>query len=292
MNIKIDREKLKKRMEEKKEKAQSRRSRDPKDTVVFKVGEEGKHAFRAVVYPYGSDPSAEPFPERFYHYGLPGGTFYCPQKNAGEDCHICDFVWEKLKETKGTAAAKEWQKKLPSMCMLVPGVARGREEEGCKFFRVNTREDRPSDSFNKVMSWFLEEDTCQWLDPDEGFDMELSYKEPDESQAKFLNAKFLLSEMNLARKESKFGTKKEYKEFMENIPNLDEDVYPKKTTDDSLAVLEEWHKILARRATKNGTRSSVSDKSDGTSAVKTESDSKPQTTDPEDVADKLEALGM
>ncbi len=293
IQIKIDKDRIKERLKNQQEKASSR-STDPKDFIIFKPTNDGECSFRAVIYPHSPDPACEPFPERFYHYGFPGGTFYCPQKNAGEDCGICDFVWERLTETKGTDAAKGWSKKLPSMCMLIPGRARGREEEGCKFFRVNTREDKPSDNYLKVYKWLMEDAYDGWLDFDKGFDMILTYKKPEEGQSSYLGrAKFMLSGIELARTTSKFGTKKEYDEFVDSIPNVDEELFARKTTADSYEVLEKFQEILSKKARRAGatTPDSELNKSEGTSAS-SEKENKPASTDSEDINSKLDSLGL
>jgi len=292
--IKIDKDRIKERLKNQQEKASSK-SKDPKDFTIFKPTDEGECSFRAVIYPHSPDPACEPFPERFYHYGFPGGTFYCPSKNEGEDCAICEFVWLRLTETKGTDDAKEWSKKLPSMCMLIPGLARGREEEGCKFFRVNTREDKPSDNYNKIYKWLTEDEYDGWMDSDKGFDMILTYKKPEEGQSAYLGrAKFMLSGIDLARTNSKFGTKKEYDEFVASILNVDEKLFAKKTTEDSYEVLEKFEEILTKKARRAGVKTSDSElnKSEGTSASSDKQEDKPVSTNSEDIDSKLGSLGL
>lgn len=292
MKIKIDREKLLQRQQQKQEKASSG-SKDPKDSIILKVDGPGQINFRATYYPHNSDPSVEPFAERYYHYGFPGGPCYCPQKNAGEECFICDFVWERLKETKGTPSAREWSKKLPKMCMLIPGLVRDREDEGCKFFRVGTRDDKPSKNYSKIYGWFANDDLCEWLDPDSGFDMELTYSEPDEKQSQYLRgAKAILDDVDLARRSSKFGTKKEFEEFINNIPDVDsEEVFAKKSTAETLEVLNKFHEILSKKAARSGLK--VPDISDGMSTKKDESDEKPDSvTTQESLNDTLKEMGL
>lgn len=283
MKIKIDKEKLKKRMQEQEEKS-LKRNRDPKESLIVKVSEIGEQLFRAVFYPHSADPSSEPFPERYYHYGFQGGPFYCPQKNEGKDCHVCDFVWSRLIETKGTEAAKEWQQKLPKMCVLIPGLLRGREDEGCKFLRISTREDKPSDNYSKIYGWFMKESTTDWLDFEEGFDMELSYKSPE--QGSFVGgAKFILGGIDLSRDSTPFG------EGWENfeVPNIDEILFEKKTTEDSLNLLNRFNELLAKRSPRKAISDSELNKELGVTEKKTKP---PASTSEDDLTNKLNALGV
>lgn len=293
MKIKVDPKKLQERLEQQQQSA-TRKKYDPKDSIILKPEGPGKLNFRASYYCHNDDPSVEPFVERFYHYGFPGGAFYCPKKNCGEDCFICDFVWQRLAETKGTDAAKEWNKKLPAMCMLVPGLIRGREDEGCKFFRVGTREDKPSANYKKIYGWFSEDDTAEWIDPDVGYDMELTYETPDEEQSNYLRgAKTILKSIDLARKSTKFGAKKEFETFMTQMPNIDEDsLYGKKTTADSLEVLNKFHEILSKKAARSGLKAPEVDQSAGISVKEEETTTTVAAENKEELDGKLKSMGL
>lgn len=295
MKFAIDKEKLQQRLKEQQERG-ARVSTDPKDSIIFKVSTEGKHLFRAVFYPHSKDPSSEPFVERFYHWGFPGGAVYCPKKNAGQDCHLCEFVWERVTSNKGNKeVVKKWAQLLPQMSVLIAGVARGREEEGCKFVRVSTREDKPSDKYNKVYGWFMDDDTTSWLDPDSGFDMELKFSKPEDGKSKFLKgAQFLMTDMSLARKSSVFGTKEEYEDFLKKVPDVDKEVFPKKTTKETLEILEKYREMLAKKSKK--TSDTELNKSDGTSTAEPDpevsSDGDSDATSEDELAAKLSKMGL
>lgn len=254
MTLKVDVSKIKERLDRQTKKADWQQ----KDTEIFRVSEPGKYNLRAVIYPHSKDPSAEPFLERHYHYGVPGGgTFYCPSKNDNQKCHVCDFIWSKMKENKGNKEAiKKWSGFLPKLSILLPVLMRGKESEGVKFFRINSSDkaDRRSKNHEKLYQWIIEEDTSSWLDPNSGFDLIVTYGAPEPGKATFLkNAKAILENMELARKSSKFGTEKEYNDFISSVKNVDEEVFIKKTTEDSMNLLMKWREKLAPQAAKEMT---------------------------------------
>ena len=295
MKLKVNLSKLKNRMKEQKEKALNSRS-DPKDSIMVKALGAGDLEFRAVPYPHNEDPTCEPFAERHYHYIQGLGYIYCPKKNDGEDCHLCDFVWERAKATKGTDAAKGWLKNLPTMHVLIPGKIITREDEGAKFFKITTRQDKPSDKYNKIYGWFENEDTEEWMNPDKGelggFNMVLKYDEPDKEQASFLNLRkgqVILKDVELARKSTPFGKKGEYEAFLDTIPNIDEtEPFTKKTTEDTLQLLEKWHSILKRKAPK---KTEVELNKDEGTTVSSDEEA-PATDSGDELSDKLASLGL
>jgi hypothetical protein len=249
MTLKVDVSKIK----EKLNKQSSRAGWQQKESDVFKVTEPGKYNLRAVIYPHSQDPSAEPFLERHYHFGIPGGgTFYCPSKNEGQKCHVCDFIWGKMKENKGNKEAiKKWSGFLPKLSVLVPVLVRGKESEGVKFFRINSSDKagRRSKNHDKLYQWTIDDETSSWLDPSAGFDVVVTYSAPDAAKSAFLgNAKAILDNIELARKSTKFGTDEEYNEFISSVKNVDKELFPKKTTEDSMALLLKWREKLAPQA--------------------------------------------
>lgn len=249
MKIKVDLAKIKEKLKAQDDKQSFR---DPKKSEFVVPLEAGKLQFRAFIYPHSSDPSAEPFLERFYHWGLTGTpAVYCPKKNENKDCHICNFVWDQVKAAKGDKElVKSWAKYLPKLNVLVAGKIRGREDEGPKFFRISSNEKGRSENHAALYDWFNDPDTQNWLDSDEGIDMLLTYTVPDAAKAAFLNgAKFVLSKVELARKSTAFGD--DYDKFSSEVKDVDAEVYTKKTTEETLAVLTDWRKKMAAKKDKS-----------------------------------------
>lgn len=286
MTLKVDVDKIKERL-----KAKSSKSFEKKETDIFRATAPGKYQLRAVIYPHSSDPSSEPFLERHYHFGIPGGgTFYCPAKNENKKCHVCDFIWSKMKENKGQKEAiKKWSAFLPRLSVLVPVLVRGSEEEGVKFFRINSsdKQDRRSKNHDKLYEWTIGDDTSTWLDCNNGFDIIATYEEPQPGKASFLgkDVKAVLKDLDLARKSTKFGTKEEYENFVGSVKNVDVSLFPRKTTEDTLELLLKWREKLAPMAAMEISQDELNS-DDGLSL----SSSKPDETDIDDIDAKLQAL--
>ena len=243
MTLKINIDKLKKKLEEQKSSTTKTSTGD-----FVKAEGPGVLDFRAVMYPHTDDPTSEPFIERHYHWGLVRGALYCPKENENKECHVCNHVWKMMTKHKGNKEEiNKWRKYLPKMAVLVAGFLRDDEEKTPKFFRLNTdkREDRRHPVHSKLWKWSLSEDTCQWMDPEVGFDMELTYVSPTEAQKKLFKTSVFFEDADLKRTASPFGTKKEYENFMASVKNIDEDIYPRKTTEDTLDALAKLHERLA-----------------------------------------------
>ncbi len=293
MKIKVDLNKIKDKLKAQDEK---NNSRDPKKSDFVTPLEEGKLNFRAFIYPHSEDPSSEPFLERFYHWGLTGTpAVYCPKKNENKECHICDFVWEQVTASKGNKeAVKSWARYLPKLNVLIAGKIRGREDEGPKFLRIGSNERKRSDNHNSLYEWFSDPDTQNWLDSDEGIDIVLTYTKPDAAQSAFLsNAKFVNSKMELARKLTAFG--EDYEKFVKEVKNVDEEVYPKKTSEETMHILKEWRKKTSERSQKqNRGRAEELNTAENTETVVSADDEEsvvtPETTSVTDLESKLNSL--
>lgn len=289
--LKVDVAALKKRLEENKKKAEERGSSSPNSSLFFAPTAAGKHLLRAVPYIHNAEPHADPFLELGLHYIFGLGWIYCPQINKNEQCHLCDFTWEQMKANKGNKeAVSQWGKNLPSVQVFIPVKVRapGADEEDLKFFKVKSYRDKQSDNHAKLYTFF--DDEPNWMDPMEGFDLEVTYEEMSEDQKKRFRSKtgIMLKEFGLARKSSKFGTAKEYEEFLKRIPNLIEDSFPTKTTEDTLKLLERWQEKQKRSEVTNDVGTSTVDSSIDDSASEDNND----VVEADDVSAKLKALGL
>ena len=250
--LKVNLNKLKERVEAQKN---EQTGGFDKVSIFIKGEEEGTTKFRAMIYPHNDDPTSEPFCERNYHfiYGL--GYVYCPKANENQDCHVCEFIWERFKGCEDDKEKKEWLKCLPVLHVMIPGVVRGKEEDGVKFLKITSRKDRPSEKHTKIYDWFMDKDLEDWISPEKGerggFDIEIKYGAPDPKQAAHLKLKkgsVIMKEISLARKSTAF---KEYEDFADKIPNIDEiDGFKRLTTQDTVEVLEKWSKKLQAKSDK------------------------------------------
>lgn len=287
MTMKFNFDKIKERLE-----GQTKKTGTGKNSADFvKIKTAGKYLFRAIPYPHSSDPLSEPFCERAYHYSI-GDEFTvgCPTNN-GEKCHICDYVWERIKQLGDNKEAKmPWFKKLPTMRVWIVGKLRGAEDEDTpKFLSIGTRAKEPSANHKLIISWFGDQDTCNWLDPDQGLDMELFYEEMGAAQKKLFKTDTSLKSLGLARKESKFGA--DYKEFVAKVKNID-DIYPIRSTDETLAILKKWQQSQAS-ATPAQLEGMDEDADEGLSVASSNtSPNKELETVVDDLQNKLKGLGL
>ena len=299
MKIVVNPNKIKNKIQQEKDRASKKKEYDPKDSVTLKPLKAGKLRTRVVPYIHNEDPSTEPFLTRAYHYGIPGSTktFYCPQENEGKKCEICDFVWSQMKENKGNKEqVSYWAKFLPKHNLYVPVWVYDRAEEGVKLFRLTIKKNEESKWKKKLYDFWDDEDTVAWMDPEEGFDLNINFVDATDEQKKmFNNASIFFENFELARKSSKF---EDYEEALKSVPNLD-DVYERKTTEDTIEACRKWANSLGKEI------NSDKDMTDGEvieSAAATEkkeakkeksvSTKKVTTTDLDDLEAQLSELGL
>ncbi len=258
-----------------------------KTSVMLKAMSAGKHSFRAVPYPHNSS-EGQPFCEKFYHYGIDKTALYCPKRNDGLTCAVCEFVWppfmEAVNATRAAqaekapnknkieqlkAAQREWGDRLPKLNVFVVGVVRGRETEGPKFLRITSDDRKKSKNHEKIYNWFFDTDTENWLDTEEGIDIVLEYEALDAGRSKALRgAKSQLKDMSLARKSTPFGTAEELEKFVAAIPNIDS-IFPVRTPEEMVDALKRW--MAAPETTVNDGAGTVA-------AADTTEEQTPQTT--------------
>lgn len=295
MPIKVDIEKLKSRIEKRQSATSENSYSEGIKKFLISEKQPGSILFRAFPYPHNEDPSSEPFFEKWYHFGLPGGAFFCPKQNKGDDCLVCEYAWEKMKENKGNAdAVKEYREFLPKLVCMVPGIIRDREDEGPKFFRVSVANmERPTKAYSDLYSFFTDEDTQNWLDDKEGFDLKLHYSAAPEGKKKFLKgASVVFENLELARRPSKFGTKVSMDQAIEKTPNILAQFWPEKTTEDSEKILTSLRERMKKQVSSTDTKTEekLNEKS---AEVHVSSDApRPVAVSVSDVRDKLAALGI
>jgi hypothetical protein len=289
--MKFDASKFKKKQEEEKLRQEEARKngggkyakKTIQESQIVKVDKGGEHYFRAFPYIHNADYESDPFADRTYHFGIPGvGNLYCPQVNSGrrEKCAVCDFVWEQMKANKGVKSETDkWKQFLPKRRILIPGILRGREKEGIKFFSLSTNNDKNSANHDQLIKWLTKESTCDFLHPVTGFDMILNYEEYDKAKSDALNgAQFGFSKFELDRDRTKISDDPEafWENVEKNLIDVDVDLegFEKKSYEDSVKALETWVAALERKS-KSVVRPAVKEsKDDDGSSSKTSLKSK------------------
>lgn len=293
----VDINKIKARLEAANAKVKDRGKLKDKVECFYKHGEVGDLLWRAVEYPHSNDPESEPFCERHYHWNIPGQyAVYCPQKNEGKKCAVCDFVWDNMKANKGNKPGlEEWRERLPQLQVMVAGkpmTSDGTDiETTARFIKFGSDLERMSENHKKLYKFFSDEPT--WMSHDKiGFNIEMNYVEPsaEQKKGKFAKAGVMLNKtsgINLARKPSVgFASAAAHKKFVESIPNIDELApFTKKTEADIVAVLAKWLEIAEKKA---GVPAADT-KSVGTTVEGTKSEEVTETqVDESEVPDKVE----
>jgi hypothetical protein len=275
--FKFNANKVKQKLEEEKKRLEEasfgKKDKDIHKDPLVKVDGPGEYLFRAFPYLHNEDFLSDPFALRFYHFGIPGvGTVYCPQKNSfnKQRCAICDFVWTQMKENKGIKEETDkWKKFLPKRRLFIPGILRGRENEGVKFLQLSTNDNKPGEHHELLIKWLTKESTQDFLDPVNGFDLILTYEEYDAAKSKLLNgAKFGFKSIDLDRDRVPLSENIEefWSDIEKNLKNIDKDIpgYEVKTTEDTIEVLERWSSKLERAAARN---KKVDERKDGVGTV-------------------------
>ena len=281
MVFKINTDKMKQKFEEFENKAQG------KTSPFVKFSEPGDYNVRAVAYPHSPDPAADPFKEVGVHYLKGIGYFSCPKVNRNDKCHVCEFVWSQVNECESKEEKKPWYKMLPDYYVLVPVLVRGQEDEGVKFFKIRSSTSSMSPNHKKLMKWCMDDKTAHLMDPNSGIDIILTYEKILPSQAAYLkNATVMFQDFALDRDETKFGKKGEYEAFIDTIPDVDKEIFPAKTTADSLeAVKKLAEKMLS-------TQPKPSDEELNNNNGTTVSANKPKETSSDDLESQLEEMGL
>lgn len=254
----VDINKLKARLDAVNQKTKDRDSyKKDKVELFYKPTTVGTHLFRAVEYPHSNDPDSEPFAERHYHFNIPGQyAVYCPQKNDGKKCAVCEFVWDNLKANKGNKPViDEWRDRLPQLQVMVAGKPvdeNGEDiETSARFVKFRSDLEKMSDVHLKLYKNFKDEPT--WMDWDKGgCNLEMGYEAPSEAQKKqFKNASIMMKKggVDLARHKTQgFKSKAAHDKFIASIPNLDETApFTKKNSEDMTEILTKWMEIAEKK---------------------------------------------
>jgi hypothetical protein len=283
--LKFDISAIRDRLNQNKEKADNakfkKKEKDIHTDPLLKVAAAGVYKFRAVPYIHNKDYTSDPFAERFYHFGIPGNAiFYCPSKNTGEKCAICDFVWEQMKENKGNkVGVSKWREFLPKKRVWIPGILRGREAEGLKYFGLSTQDDRMSKHHKQIFDWLQDEDYYTFLDPEVGRDLTITYDAYDDAKsAMFNNAKFGFGGFGIRDKspisDDPAGL---WEEIKKNMKNVDKDLerYEAKTSADAEKVLLAWFEREDKKAKTTNSAKPVDESKDTDGAETVGEDSQP-----------------
>lgn len=202
----------------------------------------GEHKVRGL--PWKDAPDGMPFLERwFYYIGASSGVL--TPRQFGKPDPIQDLISKLF--GSGNADDRVLAKKLlPKMRAYMPVIVRGQEDKGVQVWAMG----KPI--YQRLLSFFTEEDVGDILDPTQGFDLKVSVTHI--AGKMFMGKPSLDYVVDAVRKASKLSEDPaKAKAWLDGVPNLD-DMYKLKTPQEIETLLNNW---LNGDATK--------DDSDGTS---------------------------
>lgn len=198
----------------------------------------GEHKIRCL--PWKDAPDGQPFMERWFYYIGENAGILAPNQ-FGKPDPINDLI-RKL-YSSGKPDDRLLAKKLaPKMRCYAPVVIRGQEDRGVMVWSFGKI------VYQRMLSFFLDEEVGDILSPTEGFDLKVTLSQSPGKQ-------FMDTMVDPARRPSKLHEdSKQVESWLNAIPNID-DMYRLKSTQEIETVLNNWL---------SGGTSTDTEKSDGT----------------------------
>jgi len=183
----------------------------------------GEHKIRCL--PWKDAPDGQPFMERWFYYIGDNAGILAPNQ-FGKPDPINDLI-RKL-YSSGKPDDRLLAKKLqPKMRCYAPVVVRGQEDRGVMIWSFGKI------VYQRMLSFFLDEEVGDILSPSEGFDLKVTLSQAPGKQ-------FMDTMVDPARRPSKLHEdSKQVETWLNSIPNLD-DMYRLKSTQEIETVLNNW----------------------------------------------------
>jgi len=183
----------------------------------------GEHKIRCL--PWKNAPDGQPFAERWFYYIGENAGILAPNQ-FGKPDPINDLI--KKLYSSGKPDDRLLAKKLaPKMRCYAPVVVRGEEDKGVQVWAFGKL------VYQRMLSFFLDEEVGDILSPSEGFDLKVSITKQPGKQ-------FNDTTVDPARRPSKLHEDAKVSEqWLNSIPSLD-DMYRLKNTQEIETVLNNW----------------------------------------------------
>ena len=178
---------------------------------------------RLIAFP---DNDGQPFAERWFYYGIGANPGLLTPHQFGDADPIQELI-NKLRDD-GSKESYELAKKLyPKMRSYALVVVRGEEDRGVRIWSFGKT------VYQELLNVMLDEDFGDITDPLEGFDIKVECtKQPGRKWA-------MTSVRPRPRSTALSDDKKQIKQWMDNLPNLD-DMYSCKSYEDLEKIINEW----------------------------------------------------
>lgn len=175
--------------------------------------------------PWKNAPEGQPFIERWFYYIGNGPGILAPHQ-FGKPDPINDLI-RKL-YSSGKPDDRLLAKKLqPKMRAYMPVIVRGQEDKGVQVWSFGKI------IYQKLLGYFLNEEVGDILDPQEGFDLNVTIKQQAGKQ-------FQDTDVEAARRPRKLADDgAQAKQWLEAVPNID-DMYRLKSPQEIETILNNW----------------------------------------------------
>jgi hypothetical protein len=183
----------------------------------------GEHKIRCL--PWKNAPDGQPFAERWFYYIGENAGILAPNQ-FGKPDPINDLI--KKLYSSGKPDDRVLAKKLaPKMRCYAPVIVRGEEDKGVQIWSFGKL------VYQRMLSFFLDEEVGDILSPSEGFDLKVSITKQPGKQ-------FNDTTVDPARRPSKLHEdSKTAEQWLNSIPSLD-DMYRLKNTQEIETILNNW----------------------------------------------------
>lgn len=188
----------------------------------------GEYRVRGIAWPAQFTSEGIPLVERFFYYIGDGPGMLAPYQ-FGKPDPINDFVRGLYQTNKpeDRLLAKKLKAKMRAYLPVV--VKEGAEADPKRVLVWSFGKT----VHQKLLSYFLDADVGDWLDPVEGFDLNVKISNIE-------GRKFFSTDVDLARKPSKLASsQEEIKALMDSVPNIDE-MYRQKSPQELETALHKW----------------------------------------------------
>jgi len=172
-----------------------------------------------------TDNNGNPFKERYFYYNIGNNPGLLAPYQFGKPDPINELI-QKFK-SEGSKEGYEMAKKLyPKMRCYAAVVVRGQEEEGVKLWAFGKT------VYQNLLNIMLDPDYGDITDPVDGFDIKVTV-------SKQAGKMYATTDVMPRPKQTELGTKKQIKEWTENIPDLD-DIYSLKSYEQLESIINAW----------------------------------------------------
>lgn len=183
----------------------------------------GEYKIRCLPWKNASEGS--PFIERWFYY-IGNNRGIMTPKQFGKEDPVDTLITSLFRSGKPEDRVLA-KKLLAKMRVYTPVIVRGEEDRGVLVWSFGKL------VYQRLLSFFIDEEVGNILDPEEGYDLKVTISQQAGKQ-------FMDTVVDAARKPSKLhADPAQVKAWLDSVPNID-DMYPLKSAQEIEAVLNSW----------------------------------------------------